>query len=61
MTILTIVTREIRLAMVMDSNNGQGINTNSTSEGLRNIHPPYRFIIANFITYVFRITMSKDW
>ena len=43
------------------ANNGQGVNTNSTSEGLGNIHPPYGCIITNCITYVFRITTPNNW
>ena len=40
---------------------GQGVNTNSTSEGLGTIHPPYGCIITDCITNVFRISTPKDW
>ena len=42
------------------ANNGQGVKTNSASEDLGNIHPPYGCIIASCIIDIFRTT-SKDW
>ena len=37
------------------------INTNSMSEGLGSLHPPYGSIITNCITDVFHISTPKDW